>query len=241
MIGTLRRRAPSREAIRPSKRAVLWGTALIGIQAYLTLTYVWITGRAGGVDLFVLVPWIWINVALLAFLRADAPAVAGRDRLLPAGIAGGYFLILLGVSGTIGLGTAFSDAVPRAELRLLLFDVPPGWAPTVIYAGEFIRVALRPPLLLGYAAIAYLLYATIARSGAGVIGGVVGLFSCVGCMVPIVASAVAVLTGSTAGYLQPENLAVISGYDISTAVFLLTVFILWFGYRSTADPAGGTE
>lgn len=225
------------ETLLPGRRVLATAAVLLGIQAYLVFTYVSITNRDGGVDLFVLVPWIWINVSMWVFYRIDVSTISGNDRLVPGLIAGGYFAILLLVSGTVGLGTTFSESVPQTNLRLVLFEVPPGWTPTLIYAGEYIRLALRPPLLVGYAAIAYLLYATVARAGRGVIGGIVGLFSCVGCMVPVVVSIIGAVTGGTAGYLQPGNVAAISGYEVSTTVFLATIVILWLGYRSASPES----
>lgn len=226
------------ERLWPGRRVVAVAAVLLGMQAYLVLTYVSITNRQGGVDLFVVVPWIWINVALWVAYRIEPPTVADRDRLISGLIAGGYFFLLLVVSGAIGLGTAFSDAVPPTGFRLVLFEAPPGWTPTLMYAGDYVRLALRPPLLLGYAAIAYLLYATVTEAGRALVGSVVGLFSCVGCMVPIVVSMIGAFTGGTVGYLQPGNVAAISGYDISTAVYLGTITILWLGYRSATDDAG---
>lgn len=221
--------------LRPRRSTVIWGSVLVSIQAYLVLTYVSITDRPGGIDLFVVVPWIWINVALWAMIRTTPKPVTGRDRLVPLAIACGYFVVLALVSGLVGVGAAFSETIPAAELRLILFEAPPGWTPSVIYGGEYIRFALRPPLVLGYAAIAYLLYATITEVRSAVFGGLVGLFSCVGCMVPIVVGVVGALTGGTAGLLTPGNVAIVSNYGVSTVVFLVTIGLLYGGHVVARD------
>lgn len=220
---------------RPNRSTLIWGIVLVSVQAYLVLTYVSITGRQGGVDSFVLVPFVWINVALWAFVRTSPKPVSGRDRILPTAIAGGYFLLLALVGGLVGPGAGFSDAVPATDPRLILFDAPPGWTPAFVWAGEYLRVALRPPLVLGYAAIAYLLYATITEMHKAVLGGIVGLFSCVGCTVPIIVAVVGAVTGGTAGLLTPGNVAAISGYEVSTVVFLVTIGFLYVAHLFATD------
>jgi uncharacterized membrane protein YraQ (UPF0718 family) len=68
-------------------------------------------------------------------------------------------------------------------------------------------------------------YATAIDAAGAAISGILGFFSCVSCSWPIVASlASSVLGGGTA----LATTAFGASYDLSTAVFLLTVGLLYW-------------
>ena len=82
-----------------------------------------------------------------------------------------------------------------------------------------------PARVVGYAALAYLVYATVIDASGAAVSGVVGLLSCVSCSWPILAS---LLSGVAGGGSVLVAATFDFSYDISTAVFLLTVALLYW-------------
>jgi hypothetical protein len=167
---------------------------------------------------YVLYPFVWVNVALLALLVVDRPRVTGRRRLLALGAGVGYLLVLTWLDGTLGAGTG------ARTLRVL--DLPPGWGPALLYDGV-LRVVLFPFKTVGYAVLAYLVYrlvADVASAGAGVVGGAIGFFSCVSCTLPVAAAALSGLLGGTVGVVGVTAGA--WSYDLSTLAYVVSVGLL---------------
>jgi cytochrome c biogenesis protein CcdA len=78
---------------------------------------------------------------------------------------------------------------------------------------------------VGYAALAVLVYATALDVAGSAIGGVLGLFSCVSCTWPVLAS----LVGGVAGGSSAVASAALSGsYGLSTVIFVVTVGLLYW-------------
>jgi hypothetical protein len=80
-----------------------------------------------------------------------------------------------------------------------------------------------PYKLVGYLALAYLVYATVLDAAGTVVSGSLGLLSCVSCTWPVVGSLVTSLFGSGSAVVVA---ATTWPYDISTAAFLATVALL---------------
>jgi hypothetical protein len=175
-----------------------------------------------------LYPFVWINVAVLAVWRTTATPASGRRRWIAAGIAVGYGLVLGYFGGVLAPGEAFGIG-PPADGFTFLVQSPPGYGPTVTYSGALVWVAMVPYKVVGYAALAYLVYATVLDAAGSALTGVLGLFSCVSCSWPILAS---VLSGVTGASGAVTGAALGNSYPLSTAVFVVTVGLLY--WRPTA-------
>jgi hypothetical protein len=161
---------------------------------------------------------IWVNVGLAVLVYADVPATSTRTRRRAAAVAVGYLAALAVAGGLVGLA-----AGPGAGLRIA--PLPPGWGPAVLYSGGGLSVVLMPARVVGYLALAYLVYATVIdASGAGV-AGLLGLLSCVSCSWPVLAALVSGVAGSGSA-LAATTLGL--SQDLSTVVFLLTVGLLYW-------------
>ena len=169
---------------------------------------------------FVLVqPFVWIDVGLLAVLTTAPPATGERRRRLGIALGAGYFLLLSyfgGLWATGGLGTG------ALGVNWLL---PPGYAPRLFYDGTLLSLTLEPYKVVGYAALAYLVYVTVLDAAGAALSGVVGLFSCVSCTWPILGTIAASVFG---GSSVVASAAMDQAYLLSTLVFLSAVALLWW-------------
>jgi uncharacterized membrane protein YjjP (DUF1212 family) len=82
-----------------------------------------------------------------------------------------------------------------------------------------------PARVVGYLALAYLVYGTVVDASSAGIAGLLGLLSCVSCTWPVIASVVAAVAGGGSA-LAATALGV--SYDLSTLVFLVTVGLLYW-------------
>jgi hypothetical protein len=104
-----------------------------------------------------------------------------------------------------------------------LVGLPPGWSPSLIYTGELLHLVVLPYKVIGYVALAYLVYKTALDASSAIFGGVVGIFSCVSCSFPLIAGLV---TGIGGGSLAAATAQ--SSYLLSTVVFVVTVGLLYW-------------
>lgn len=213
-------RAASRvEALGDGRRRTLLYTAVVAnTLVLLVLTYALHSGRP--VTGFWAYPVVWITVGAWALLRTSPAPADRRTRRVAGAVAVGYFLLLGFVGGVFGpsQGVATGLTVQVAEL-------PPGWNPAVLYGGETVQFALLPYTTFGYAVLSYLVYATAIEAKSAVAGGVLGVFSCVSCTLPIVAS---VLGGFVGGAGALTAAASSLTYGAGTAVFVATVLLLTY-------------
>ena len=202
----------------PTGRRLYWGlfinSQLLALAVYLVLTPVTLSSyRLIGYGL------IWLNVSVWVVVNsqpaASSPAVRRRARL----IAAGYFGLLLFAGGVIGAG--IGDAATGFRIAWLPF----GFGPAALYSGAVVTINLIPIYLLGYGALAYLVYVTVTDAAGSAAAGLIGLFSCVSCSWPIVASFASAVTGS--GSILVASALQIS-YGLSTAVFVLTAALLYW-------------
>lgn len=206
---------------RPSRQSALWWAAVLNGQLLILLAYfALVTGLPSSLEFLILavVPWVWLNVSWWSYRTTAVEAVPRRRRLLAVAVGVGYFLVLARVGGLLlpGLGELATG------LRIVTYQVPPGFAPAVLYSGEALVINVIPYQVAGYAALSYLVYATVADVSGSAAAGVVGLFSCVSCAFPILAALLSTVTGGAtfaAGVGQ-------GSYALSTVVFVGTVALL---------------
>ncbi|WP_255150625.1 DUF7546 family protein [Halorarius halobius] len=228
-------------ALDPPADWPLWA-GLLAAETVAVATYLLTVGHVAE-PRYLVYPFLWINVGLYAVARADSPpgdaafstALArflsvGRDlsdrdrrRMLAAGVAGGYLLLLAVVTGLVGLphlGHAHSHGyVPDGWLVSLSV---PGWGPRVAYVAGSAHVYFVPYRVIGYVALAYLLYARLASASLASSAGLLGLASCISCSFPLVASLVSGAGVGAAAALGGFSL------DVSTAAYLSAVVLLWW-------------
>jgi hypothetical protein len=205
----------------PNNRALLkWGIVL-NTEILLVLLYVLLLDGAATDPVLLLFPFVWLNVAAAVVLYVRPAPASTRRRAVAGVVALGYALLLGYVGGVFGLGGQ------GAGLRTVL-AAPPGFSPTIVYSGATLSVVLTPWKVAGYLALAYLVYVTVVDASGGVAGGVLGLFSCVSCVLPVVASIIGGFAGVGATLYQA---ALYQSYGLSTVVFLLSVGLLYAVHR----------
>lgn len=216
---------------RVNRDLVLLGTAVLVAEALAVAGYLLFAPTVLHDPLILVYPFIWINVGLFA-IATTRPVRAPRDRrLLAVGLAGAYFAVLAVASGMVGPGAVFRDHFVATGLGVTLATLPPGWGPALIYGGEYVTFVLVPYEVVGYVALTYLVYVTILDTAGTAVSGLIAVFSCVGCVWPVVGLAIAGVFGGTAGVA-----AAITGqaYGISTIVFLSAVALLY--WRPAGPP-----
>jgi hypothetical protein len=213
-------RLPGLDDLPEPRTIVLW-TAILYIEV-MALTGYWLFGDTVSVSdpRFALYGLLWVNVSLWVFRRTDVPD-ASRSTLVRAGaVALGYLALLAYTGGVVapGIPGTFDYAAGFSVLWL-----PPGWGPAVTFKTEFVRLILMPAKVIGYLALTYLVFVTVVDVSGSAVSGLLGLFSCVSCSWPILASVgTAALGGGSFVAAATSTYA----YGVSTAVFLVTVALL---------------
>ncbi len=197
-------------------RTLLYTAAVANTVLLLTLLYGAVADRSP--TLYWLFPVVWLTVGTWAALRTPRPPAPTRTRLVAGAVAGGYFAVLAVAGGLVGPG-----GEPAAGLSVQLTELPPGWNPAVFYGGELLRVAVVPYTAFGYAVLSYLVYLTAVEAKGAVAGGLLGLFSCVSCTLPVIASVVGGFLGGGAALAAAASTQT---YALGTAVFVVTVLLL---------------
>ena len=198
---------------------------------------------------YVLYPFVWIDVGLLAVLKSDIDSTDARYRRLAGVVAAAYFFLLMYVAGLVGVtvdlprltlstaGLAVGGTVltPLLDLVVPLHSqthttgiqvtmAAPGWGPRVALVTHSFYINLVPYRVVGYLALAYLVYGAVIDAARSAIPGVVGVASCIGCSFPLLASALVGLTGSATLVSTVFPLSV----DLSTAAYVLAVGLLYW-------------
>ena len=209
--------------LRPGRPAALGLATLVVVELLLAGLYVTSPAVAGVADPFTFVwvviqPFVWIDVALLAALTTRPPPTSQGRRYAGVLVGAGYFLVLAYFGGLLGTSTS----VGALDVNWVL---PPGYSPRLFYDGALLRVAVEPYKLVGYLALAYLVYVTILDAAGAALSGVVGLFSCVSCTWPLIGTVAASLFGGSSAV---ASAAMDQAYPLSTLVFLSAVALLWW-------------
>lgn len=205
----------------PEPRSILLWTGVLYVEV-MALTGYWLFGDVVSVSnpRFALYGLLWVNVALWVFLRTDVPAASRSTKRRAAAVGVGYFALLAYTGGLVAGG------IPSEYNYVAGFSVlwlPPGWGPALTFKSEFVRLILMPARVLGYLALAYLIYVTVIDAAGSAAPGLLGLFSCLSCSWPILASVGTVLFGGGSFVAVATTTY---AYDVSTAVFLVTVALL---------------
>lgn len=201
-------------------RRIGWIALLVNVQLVLVLAYYIFTGLTVTEPRYALYGLLWINLGALAVYKTQVPeGVDFATKRRSLAIASGYFGLLVVLGGLVGTGLG-GDAT-----GFRIGWLPPGWGPAVVYAGSNVVIALIPAFFIGYLALAYLVYVTLLDAAGSAIAGLIGLFSCVSCTWPILAAIGSAVLGG-AGLLSATALD--ASYDLSTAVFVVTVALLYW-------------
>jgi hypothetical protein len=216
------------ERFRPDRDALMWAGIVVNVELILTLSYLLVADVTVTQWRYVTYPFIWINVSAWALLKTNPVSGSTRTRYAGAAIAAGYFLLLAYVGGLVSQGVGFHHPGGMAvadhhALGWRLAWLPPGWGPAVLYSGMTIQLTLMPYKVVGYATLAYLVYATVLDAAGSAISGVLGLVSCVSCTWPVLASIAGAVAGSGTAVAAAANEW---SYALGTAAFLLTVALL---------------
>lgn len=212
-------------SFRPSRRTTLGIAGIVLLEFLLIGVYVQISPGTITDPLILVYPFVWINVAIWAVLTTSPPGASQRHRRIAGAIGVGYFLLLASVGGLVSPGHAFHGHSHASSFRLVITTLPPGWSPAVLYGGSLIGIALFPFRVIGYLALAYLVYVTLLDAAGSVVSGLIGLFSCVSCTWPVLGT---VLTGLFGGTSAVAVVAMNRPYGVSTLVFLSAVALLYW-------------
>ena len=211
--------------LRPDRGAVLRGALIANTLLVGTLLYVLFTSAAIDPPRYTLYGLLWVGVGLAVLSREAtvARSASVRAHRVAAGVAVAY----LGALALAG-GVVVPGGVPGAVADgWFVRTLPPGWGPALVYGGEAVALVLMPARVAGYLALAALVRGSVLdaaglRSG---VPGLLALFSCVSCSLPILAGVAALVFG--AGSALAATTTGLS-YDISTLVFLVTVGLLYW-------------
>lgn len=198
--------------------------AVIAVELLVLWAYLAITDSDPKRLRYLLYPFVWINAGVWAVAHTRSSAGNRRHRWLSTTVAISYFLLVMAVPGNVGFGS-LDGHLHVSSLRIAM--APPGWGPIVAYAG-IVRLYLVPFEVVGYLSLSYLVYANALTVTRGTLGGALGLVTCVGCTVPLVAPLVGLLGGPGTGL---ATTAYAFSYDLGTALFVLTLGILYASHR----------
>lgn len=162
-------------------------------------------------------PFIWVNASIWAVGRRRAPPTTANRRLVARLIAGGYFLVLAFFGGILAFEGMGSPGVSTH------WSLPPGYGPQVVLSSPQVQLLFVPYKVVGYLALAYLVYTVLLDTFSSALTGVVGIFSCVSCTWPILGTFLTTLFGSTS---MVVSVASNQPYGASTVVFLSAVALL---------------
>lgn len=176
---------------------------------------------------YVLYPFVWINVAFWVIRRMDPPRATQRATLLAGSVTTVYFVVLCWLAGLIGFTLAGN---PEPLVGFNVGYGSPGWE-RVRLVTPIAHLTLIPFRVVGYLALAYLVYVTVLDATGAALSGAIGFVSCLSCGVPIVGSLATGLFGASAGV---TGTLYSNAVDLSTFVFLLAVALLYYrpGFNS---------
>lgn len=198
------------------ERSVTRWAGVVALQAVVLVGYLLVSDAGVIAPRYLLYPFVWIDVAGWAMLHVSPNPASTKHRLVAAAVSVAYLVGMLSVAGFVGHGHA-------SMTGWRVVAAPPGWGPMVAYQGAWLRLYLVPFQVLGYVALAYLLYAALLDATRAALSGVFGLVSCVGCTWTLVSP----LVVGAFGVSSTVGATIYSlSYDLTTVVFLATVGLL---------------
>ena len=186
--------------------AVLVGT-VAAIFAYVAATDTVVHSLR---DTLYPVVWLVLSCYLVGTLLRRGPALS--ESPLGAGVALGYLAVLAAIGTPVGFGGEANT--------LMMMGATPGWGPIVMYSVGPVGGTLLPFEVVGYAALSYAVGSAVAAGSRGALAGTIGLFTCVGCVLPVIGAVVG-LFGGAASAFQPAT----TSYGLATALFVGTVLV----------------
>ena len=198
-----------------SRQSITVWAAILNAEVILLVWYYSIMPAAPTNLLQLAYPWLWINASIWAVSNVSLAPTTDRKRWLALAVGVGYFLLLSyfgGIYDLTGAGIGFRIAW-----------LPPGWGPAPIYSASAFTVVLLPFKLVGFLALSYLVAATVVDAAGTGLAGFVGLFSCVSCTWPLLAT---VLTGIFGSASAAASIVTGQPYGASTVVFLASIGML---------------
>ncbi|AWB27599.1 DUF7546 family protein [Halococcoides cellulosivorans] len=201
-----------------SSSRLIWLGLLLNVELAVMAGYELLAGSVLTDPLAALLPWIWIDLAIVAVAWGPRPR---RWTRLAIGVGVAYAALLVVFGGLVG---------PAGTGGLTLHWLSPGYGPALTYTDDPVSVRVLPYHVVGYAALAVLVARTVADTSVTALSGVLGLFTCVSCSWPLVAALIAGLGGSTAG------IATLAGAPwLGTAAFVVAIVLL--SWRPTIGGA----
>ena len=200
---------------------LVYGAIVGNTLAILAVAYILLGGITVTEPRYTLYGLAWVFVGIVAIWKTHPTPADTRTRRRAAAVAGLYFVALAIAGGVVVAAMRPGEG----EYALRVATLAPGWGPAPVVSTPWAALVLMPARVVGYLALAYLVYATVIDAAGAAVSGVVGLFSCLSCSWPIVTS---LLTGVFGGGSAIVATTFDLSYDISTAVFLVTVGLLYW-------------
>lgn len=193
---------------------------LLALELLAVFVYLRVTGTSILAPRYTLYPFVWINVGAWVVLRRPTVAASQRRRVAAGAVAVGYFAVLAVAGGLVGLG--------GMDMPARIAWLSPGWGPAVMYTNTVVDISIIPFEVIGYAALAVLVYTVVLAGARSALAGVLGVATCVGCAWPFGAALVAAL-GGVGSPLTTTVPGV--AYDLSTVLFVVTAGVLHLAAR----------
>lgn len=206
------------DRFRPRTSTLLYGALLLNAEVAIVFAYLLVSDVRVNRVFSVVYPFVWINVGLWAIVRTNPAPRTKRHRYIAGAAAALYLLLLFALGGLLWASN------PHLPTGLDVSMLTPGLGPVVAYNGPFVRFTLVPFLVVGYVTLAYLVYATLLDAAGSAIGGVLGLFSCLSCVWPLIAPIFVGVFGSAA----TATVVSLQSHVAGTAIFVVTVALLYW-------------
>ncbi|WP_436902001.1 DUF7546 family protein [Halovenus halobia] len=213
MSGTARRRGAARAvSVLASPETTLALAALVA-NIVAIFAYVAVTGTVVQSVRYTLYPVVWIVLScyVVATLVRRGPTLS--ESKIGVAVAVGYFAVLAAIGTPFGFGGETNT--------VMIMQATPGWGPIVMYSVGPVGGTLLPFEVIGYATLSYAVGCAVAAGSRGALAGTVGLFTCVGCVLPVIGAVVGIF-GGAASALQPAT----TSYGLATGLFATTVLLL---------------
>lgn len=204
------------ETDRGGASTLLVGARAIAVAAGVALAYIAIVSLVVQREEIlvydwtrVLYPGVWfaVSAGVLALVGRSATASTWRARL--AGV--GYVLVLAAISGLIQVSPDTAQIGVQPSI--------PGWGPVVFLHGELLGATIVPFQAAGFLVLGYLMIRAIDATAWSLSLGIVGLFTCAGCLVPIWM----LFVGGIGGFTTAASAL---SYGVSTIAFVIAAVTL---------------